>query len=148
MRRSIPILSALIWSAGAAAGPTVQPFVESEVQSGCGCNFQFVGPAATGKTFLWWLEGEDAFMRVDGRLEKLSVEQTGGRSKKRGVISVGDATSYVLRNKSLQVKVSTTVVQACSPENVECESVGVKASAVATSPSGTTTVKGLGTCGC
>jgi hypothetical protein len=149
MRRAKAILLLLlIWSASASAGPKIQSFLDSEVKFGCGCNFQFSVPNTRGKTFLWWLEGEDAFMRIDGKLEKLTVEQTEGRSKTSSQISVGDTADYTLSNKALQVKVSSVVVQACTPKNVECESVGVKARIKATATSGTTDVNAMGACGC
>lgn len=138
----------LICTANAFADPSIQPLLESEVQSGCGCNFQYGPPGKSGKTFIQWLEGEKAYMRVDNQLELLRVEQTGGRSKKTGAISVGDTSVYALRNRQLTAVLSTQVVQACTPEYPECESVGLRAIVKVIAPNGTATIKATGSCGC
>jgi len=137
----------LVFTANAFAGPSIQPLLDSEARSGCGCNFQ-LQHGKEERTFLQWLEGERASMRIDNKLERFTVEQTGARSKRPGEISVGDTENYVLRNQRTTVLLSTRVVQACTPDYPECESVGLRAVVKVVTRKGTVTIKTTGACGC
>jgi intein-encoded DNA endonuclease-like protein len=142
------MLLLLAWNASALAGPKVMPFQDSEVESGCGCNYQFNEPGKGNNTFLWWLYDSDAKMRIDGTVEKLGVELINGQSKKSGQISIGDAENYVLRNQRVRVRVSNEVVRICKEKDNECEAIGLRTTVYTTTKSGTTKTTGVGACGC
>jgi hypothetical protein len=149
MRR---LFAVLLLSSGigvSSAAPLIEALRDSEVQSTCGCNFQL--PASVvGKerTFLQWSEGDDAFMRVDGSLVKLNVIQGSSKTKKPGTISVGDVVVYKVSNESIRVKATCTATQVCAPDDDQCESVGYRAVVTVKAPSGTTSIKATGACGC
>lgn len=125
----------------------IQPLQESETQFGCGCNFQ-LPHGKGGRTFLQWLEGDKALMRIDNQLERLKVTQTGARMKEAGMISVGDSETYVLQNQRITTMVSTNAVNVCTPGSAECESVGLNAVVTVKTRKGTAAVKATGACGC
>jgi hypothetical protein len=137
----------LVCTANAFAAPSIQPLLESEAQSGCGCNFQLQHGKGE-RTFLQWLEGEKASMRIDNQLERLTVMQTGARSKRADEISVGDTNTYVLQNGRITALLSTQVIQACTPDNSECESVGLKAVINVKTRKGSAFLDARGACGC
>lgn len=148
MCRLFIALFSLASSLNALAAPTVEPLHESEVQYTCGCNFQFLKSKNTDETFLQWSEGEDALMRIDGKLEKLTITPAKSKSKKPGEISIGDEENYVLRNHSIQVNIYSTVTQVCAAKYTECESTGYRALITIQSPHGNTSVRAAGACGC
>ena len=147
MRNLYFFLLLLVCSANSFAGPSIQPLQESETQLGCGCNFQL--PHDKGeRTFLQWLEGERALMRIENQLERLRVTQTRARSKTAGEISVGDSETFLLQNQRVTAVVTTRAFNVCIPGSSECESVGVKAAVKVKTRKGTTTVNATGACGC
>jgi hypothetical protein len=99
-------------------------------------------------TFLQWSEGEDAFMRIDGKLEKLEVKHVFSKFKKPGEISIGDLDVYNLSNGSVRVKAYCTVSQICNPDDDACESTGYRAKITVKSPQGVVSIKASGACGC
>jgi hypothetical protein len=54
---------------GVFAGPKVGSFLDSEVPAGCGTNFELPEQGNASRIFLYWLENEDAHIRVDGKLK-------------------------------------------------------------------------------
>lgn len=148
MSRLLFALIVLVTCKGAIAGSKVTPLLTSELQYTCGCNFQLPGKSRGESTFLQWSDGEEAFMRIDGKLEKFPVESIKSKIKKTGKISLGDTDTYFLKNELFQVSVHSKVVQICTPKNTECESVGLSARVVVTSSLGSTSINATGACGC
>jgi hypothetical protein len=154
---SLPIrrrLAAALLMASAtswAQGPIVEPLLENEMPSGCGCNFSFIKPPkqSSGETtFLAWAYEDEAQLRVDGKLERLVVNAVSFKTKKSGEISVGDSTVYVISNQNVWVRVRSIVTQSCPPDLSECESYGMRATVDLRTPAGRTRLSATGACGC
>ena len=146
--RCISALLLVTASVCSAKEPLVDPLKDSEVQATCGCSFQFSSRTRDSRTFLQWSEGEGAFIRVDGKLEKLTVKPVKSIVRKQGEISIGDSSSYSLSNDLVQVSVASTVAQICKPEASECESVGYKSRVVVRTRNGRASLEATGSCGC
>jgi len=140
-------------TAVAASTPQIEVLRASEVQSICGCNFQLPAPnvneqrSSSERTFLQWGYDEDAFMRIDGNLIRLKVEQESSKTTK-ATPSVGDTVIYRLRNNSFRVRVLCTANQVCSPGDDSCEAIGYQATVAIKSVKGNSLIKATGACGC
>jgi len=145
IRRAFFLL--LLSSGMACAAPSIQPLRESDVRSGCGCSFQFTERNRADKTFLQWIEGEDAFMRIDGRRERFKrVEKADKTVHPRAAL--GDTRTYLLKNKRYAARLCTRAVQVCGPNEPDCEATGLAATVRLSSPKGRRTVKGRASCRC
>lgn len=134
-----------------SAAPIVEALPESEIQYTCGCNFQFItrkGHEHNETTFLQWAYGEDAMMRIDGKLVRLKVKETGGSSKNPSDLSVGDREKYELSNGEWLVKVRTTTTQVCKPETSGCEAYGLRARIQLMGRKDKVSFDATGACGC
>ncbi len=139
----------LVVAESAAGLPTVEVLKKPELQSLCGCSFQIPGTGLGNEnTILQWSYGDDAFMRVNGRLERLAVKLSSQKLIRRDQISVGDREVYELTNRRIRVIARCKTIAICDPKISECETYGIDAEVSVSSSKGTRTFNVEGACGC
>lgn len=138
----------LVLSSGMAYAASIQPLRQSDVRSGCGCSFQYADARRAGQTFLQWIEGEDAIMRIDGRRERFRRVEQAGKTGTHPRAALDDTRTYHLKNRQYTARVCTRTVQVCRPNEPDCEATGLAATVRLSSAKKRTTVKAMGSCGC
>ena len=121
---------------------------DPSVVDGCGCYFQL--PAERKKkrsdkyVFMEGLDGEGAWMNIDGKDMKLSLIG----STKGLVGGVGTRSHTRYRANGIAVRVDFVVTRVCGPDDENCESTDYDATFTVTKGGRKRIVKAKGVCGC
>ena len=145
-----PVLVFAIGFASCAYGQVqIQPLQEKDVDFGCGCSFRLPGATPElSNIILMWEEGGPAKMRINGRLETLTVSKPKIYYKLEDFEKVGDRTVYKLTSSRWSATVDCQATKVCSRDDDSCESTSYMATLFLTSPKAKESFKLQGSCGC